>query len=103
MFAAAYIRTRNLWPCIILHAIVDLSANLSLIYVPLQADMAAYQESVMQIPSLISYYLPYETLMMIPALTLIGAVIMSLIAAMAGAFMLRKSKAEEIKVLWQEM
>ena len=103
MFAASYIRSRNLWPCVILHALVDFCAGLSMIYVPLQADMTAYQESVMRVPSLISYYLPYDVLMIIPGLILIWAVIMSVAAAFAGAFMLRKSKAEEIEELWREM
>lgn len=103
MFAAAYIRSRNLWPCIILHALVDLSANLGNVYVQLQPDMAAYQEELMSVPSLISYYLPYETLMMIPGLVLVGAVVISILAALAGAFTLRRSKRAEIEELWQEM
>ena len=41
--------------------------------------------------------------MIIPGLILIWAVIMSVAAAFAGAFMLRKSKAEEIEELWREM
>ena len=103
MFAAAYIRSRNLWPCIILHALVDLCANLGHIYVPLQADMAAYQEELMSVPSLVSYYVPYDVVMMLPGLVLVGAVLISIVAAIAGAFTLRKSKAQEIEALWEEM
>ena len=103
MFAAAYIRTRNLWPCIIMHALVDFCANMGRIYVQLQPDVEAYQEELMSVPSLISYYLPYEVLTMIPGIVLVGAVIISLLAALAGAFILRGSKQAEIDELWQEM
>ena len=103
MFAAAYIRTRNLWPCIIMHALVDFCANMGRIYVQLQPDVEAYQEELMSVPSLISYYLPYEVLTMIPGIVLVGAVIISLLAALAGAFILRGSKRAEIDELWQEM
>ena len=103
MFAAAYIRSRNLWPCIIMHAAVDFCANLNIIYVPLQADMTEYQQQAMRVPSLIYDYVSQDVFMMIPALVLIGAVLASLVAVFAGIFMLRRSKASEIEELWQEM
>ena len=103
MFAAAYIRSRNLWPCIIMHAAVDFCANLNIIYVPLQADITEYQQQAMRVPSLIYDYVSQDVFMMIPALVLIGAVLASLVAVFAGIFMLRRSKASEIEELWQEM
>ena len=103
MFAAAYIRTRNLWSCILVHALVDLAANLNSIYVPLQADMEAYQMSLRELPPLVYSLVPQQIVSILSGIFVPGILVGVIFAVAAGAFSLRKSKAEEIAQLWENM
>lgn len=103
LFAAAYIRTRNLWCCILIHGLVDFCGDVTRIFVPLQADMAAYQASLEQVPQLIGTLVPEEVLVpLIPFLPLIP-LLLSIVAAVAALFMLRSGKHSQIHALWEKL
>lgn len=103
MFAAAYLRSRNLWPCIIAHALVDLAANWGMIYVLLQPDLNAYQEDCYQLVPSVSEFISDQMLSYLPVIQLLWIFATTLIAILAGVFMLRKSKRQEVINLWEEM
>lgn len=103
MFAAAYIRTRNLWGCILIHALVDFASNMNRIYVPLQPDGAAYAASLQELPSLVYSMVSPQTASVLSAIFLPGIMVGVVLAVSAGAFILRKAKAEKITQLWERM
>lgn len=103
LFAAAYIRTRNLWCCILIHSIIDFCGAIPKIFVPLQADMAAYNASLEQVPQLILSRMPEETLMAIAPLLQLMPLVLALLAAVAAIYMLRPKKHSRINILWENL
>lgn len=82
VFAAAYLRTKNLWACILVHGIVDVSGSLYTIY------YAPGEE--------ITYY---GSMGFLKFILMIVFMIVSLIGIL---FELRKKKRAEINELWNE-
>lgn len=103
VFAATYLRTKNLWSCILVHGLVDFASNMGNIYVPLQADTEAYMEALYQVPSLLLGQASPETIQMVLEMVTFGIIPLTALCIIVGIFMLRKSKAPEIESLWEEM
>ena len=103
VFAAAYIRTRNLWSCILIHSIVDFTGGIEAIYVPLQADSAAYQASCNQITNLGSLWIPEEMAYTAALMFQFAAVAVAFIAAGIACYMLRSKKRSSIDALWKKL
>lgn len=103
LFAAAYIRTRNLWSCILVHSMVDFFAGIAKIFVPLQADMAAYEASLKQVPQVLLSGIPEETLVSIAPLLQLMPLVLSIVAAATAIYMLRSGKHGQIDMLWEEL
>lgn len=103
LFAAVYLRTRNLWSCILAHAINDFCAAIDTIYVPLQADIDTYNAALAEVPQILMGRIPQETLISIaPLLQLVGLPLAVFVAIM-GIYMMRPAKAKQINQLWEWM
>ena len=103
MFAAIYIRTRNLWSCILVHALVDFSANITNIFVPVQLDAEAYAGSMSGLTYFLPTFAPDSILSVWSGLSLFGILVGTALGIGAGIFLLRRSKAAEIADLWADM
>ena len=103
MFAAVYIRTRNLWSCILVHALVDFSANITNIFVPVQLDAEAYAGSMSGLTYFMPAFAPESILSVWSGLSFLGILVGTALAIVVGVFMLRRSKAAEIADLWADM
>lgn len=79
LFAAAYLRTKNLWPCVVLHGLVDVSGDL----------YGMYYRPGEPITGLYGSFIPLTLLSMLLSLVVV-------------LFELRKKKRAEIKELWAE-
>lgn len=100
LFSAVYLRTRNLWGCVIVHAINDFCAGINALYVPLQADMDAYSALMTALPQIFVERIPEETLLAIVPLLQLAAIPISIFIAIVGIYMVRPAKAKQINQLW---
>lgn len=103
VFAAAYIRTRNLWSCILIHMLVDFAGGIGNIYAPLQADTAAYQASLSQVNNLGSLWIPTEMANVAGLLFQFAAVAIAFIGIGVSCYILRSKKRGSIDALWEKM
>lgn len=78
VFAAAFLRTKNLWACILMHGLVDISAELYTIY-----------------------YVPGEIVNLQSTMGIIPTFAIILISLVVGLYELRKKKKAEIIELWK--
>lgn len=79
IFAAAYLRTKNLWPCVLLHGLVDVSGDLYTMY-----------------------YLPGETITGLFGAFIPLALLSTVLCLVVALFELRKKKRAELRELWSE-
>lgn len=100
LFSAVYLRTRNLWGCVIVHAINDFCAGIKALYVPLQADMDAYSASMAALPQIFLERIPEETLLSIAPLLQLAPIPISIFITIVGIYMMRPAKAKQINQLW---
>lgn len=103
LFAAVYLRTRNLWSCILVHAINDFCAAIDTIYVPLQADIDAYNAALAEVPQILMGRIPQETLISIAPLLQLAGLPLAVFVAIMGIYMMRPAKAKQINQLWEWM
>lgn len=103
IFAVAYIRTRNLWSCILMHAFVDFAGGIGNIYVPLQSDLKAYQASLDQVSNIGSLWIPENMADSAEIIFMLLSVVMAFIAVGIACYMVRSSKRSSIDVLWEKM
>lgn len=103
VFAAAFIRTRNLWSCIAVHGLVDFFGSLSRLYVPLQTDPAAYQASLEQLSPLLLSQLPDEMAGPFTLLFYLCSQMFALLAVGVAIYLLRPGKRNQIEALWEKM
>ena len=103
LFAAVYLRTRNLWSCILAHAINDFCAAIDTIYVPLQADIDTYNAALAKVPQILMGRIPQETLISIAPLLQLAGLPLAVFVAIMGIYMMRPAKAKQINQLWEWM
>lgn len=100
LLSAVYLRTRNLWGCVIFHAINDFCGGIKALYVPLQADMNAYSASIEALPQILVERIPEETLLVIAPLLQLSLIPLSIFIAIVGIYIMRPTKAKQINQLW---
>lgn len=103
LLAAVYLRTRNLWSCILFHALNDFCADIRTIFVPLQADLAAYHADLAEVPQVILEQIPEETLISIVPILQLMILPLTIFVTIAGLYMLRPGKSRQINKLWAQM
>ena len=103
IFAAVYIRTRNLWSCILVHALVDFTGSLTLIYLPLQPDYEAYGAAAADLTYLVPSVAPDWLISGWGLIAILGLLLGTALSVAVGIYELRKAKAEETALLWEKM